>query len=326
MDLSRTSQPRLPLRHRSDPWLDDFLDYATKLSRGRALGVVAAVIALAGLADALSGPDAWFGPVYLLIICFSTWTLGWRAGVATGFVCAALGNAVNGLNIYPAGAAAFAWNLLMRILAVATIVILIGSARRSYDREWLRARTDALTGALNKEGFFERLARVGRKDRWALLGYIDLDGLKQINDENGHAAGDDILRAFTNGVRDSIRPADVLARIGGDEFLVYQPAGTREEAFDLARRLHRWSNALRSNHGQLIRCSIGALVIDPHSRAVTEADIARADLLMYDAKKKGAGLSISTRGMRPPTIAPFAPTGQLPCQPDALQQRVVSGR
>lgn len=313
-------------RGRSENWFDHLLSDLTTLTRAHAWGVVAVVLALTSLVDMITGPDAWFGPVYLLVICLSTWTLGWRAGVSTGFACVALGILVNGLNIYPVGPVAFTWNLVMRVLAVAMIVVLIGSVRRSYDRERLRARTDGLTGALNKAGFFERLARERREAEWTLLCYIDLDGLKRINDEHGHAAGDDMLRAFTSGVNDSIRSTDVFARIGGDEFLICQTARTKEEAYHLARQLHSRLNAVQNSPGHLIRSSMGAVVIEPESASLSNADIDLADLLMYEAKRTGAGLSIS--GRQASTLKKTHSTvGEPPTSTHANQQRrLVAGQ
>jgi diguanylate cyclase (GGDEF)-like protein len=212
-----------------------------------------------------------------------------------GCLCAILAILVNGSDIYPMGAAAFPWNLLMRILAVAIMVLLIGSARRSYDREWWSARTDPLTGALNRTGFLEIVSRKDRADQWCLLGYVDLDGLKRVNDEFGHSTGDEVLKAFAQEVRKNIRETDAFARIGGDEFILYQGVGTEEEASRLAQQLHSRINAVQSRLGHLTRCSMGALIIEPDSAGVSIADIDCADRLMYKAKRQGAGLCIALR-------------------------------
>lgn len=296
MDATRTvGRGFSPPLRRTEQRIDDVLSYSTTFTRTRAWAIVALILAATGAADAATGTEAWFGPVYLLVICFSTWTLGWRVGVLVGFACAAATNLLNGADFYPLGQAAFVWNLLMRFLAVATIVVLIGSARRSYDREWRCARTDPLTGALNKVGFLEKLARERPDDQWLLLGYVDLDGLKRINDEDGHAAGDDVLRSFTRGVHESIRSTDSFARIGGDEFVICQAVASEEEACRLAHQLHARMNRLHSKLGQAIRCSMGALMIEPDAGGVTDAHIEWADGLMYEAKRQGAGLCIASR-------------------------------
>ena len=97
------------------------------------------------------------------------------------------------------------------------------------------AHTDALTGALNRRGFTDaverELARARRYERRFVLAYLDVRGLKALNDSEGHPAGDALLQEVATLLKDSAREADVVGRIGGDEFallLPEQPAGTIE--------------------------------------------------------------------------------------------------
>ncbi len=84
--------------------------------------------------------------------------------------------------------------------------------------------TDPLTGVLNRRGFERELKRslayLKRYDASAALLYVDLDGFKAINDRHGHAAGDAVLRAVAMVIARHVRASDVVARIGGDEFVV----------------------------------------------------------------------------------------------------------
>src|SRR5947209_3726117 len=83
------------------------------------------------------------------------------------------------------------------------------------------APTDALTGAANGRTFYEcvtvEVGRARRLTRPLTLAYLDLDNFKQLNDRLGHAAGDQALMHFVQVVRQNLRNADVLARLGGDE-------------------------------------------------------------------------------------------------------------
>ncbi|KQO68002.1 diguanylate cyclase [Methylobacterium sp. Leaf111] len=81
-----------------------------------------------------------------------------------------------------------------------------------------RARHDSLTGLLNRAGLADAIA--ARRDGLTALLYLDLDGFKAINDTHGHAAGDQLLQAVAERLRSSARPQDMVARIGGDEFVV----------------------------------------------------------------------------------------------------------
>jgi diguanylate cyclase (GGDEF)-like protein len=103
------------------------------------------------------------------------------------------------------------------------------------------SRADPLTGCLNRRGFEERLSaeldegiRAGRP---LAIVMIDLDGFKQINDNEGHAAGDELLKWTVDTMEVCIRPMDALGRLGGDEFVVLLPGAGQAEAMDVASRI-----------------------------------------------------------------------------------------
>lgn len=279
-------------------WLDGVIAWATRVSRAQAWGITALAVAAAGLADFATGPGVWFGPLYLLIICLPAWALGWRAAMMVGLACAGVGLAANGLSIYPLGHLAVAWNMAMRILSIGIIVALVGGFRRSYDREWQRARSDGLTGVLNRQAFYEQIAAARACEEWGVLAYVDLDDFKQVNDRHGHAAGDEILRGFVAGVRKNIRAKDIFARIGGDEFLLFLPVKDEAEGYRAACELHARMNGILNSMGP-VGCSVGVLVLDSGATSVEDADVELADRLMYQAKQEGAGLRIATRTTRP---------------------------
>lgn len=290
-----TGYPGLFFRNRTSvtQWLDAGMARAAMLSRPRAWAMTAALVAAAWLLDLVTGPHVWVGPVYLLIICLPAWSLGVWAGIFVGFTCMAASVSVNGA-VYPLGHVAIVANMAMRILAVAIIVTLVGSGRRSYDREWRRARYDPLTGALNRSAFYEQGAAAHDRLAWAILAYVDLDGFKQINDRHGHAAGDATLRTFAENVRKAIREKDIFARIGGDEFLLHLPVGSETEGYRLARQLHERMNEILGCMDYPIRCSMGVLVLSPRPTSFSEADVHLADQLMYQAKREGAALRAAT--------------------------------
>ncbi|MDT9599315.1 GGDEF domain-containing protein [Sphingosinicella rhizophila] len=290
LDLSSRAAGLIPVIAQR---LDALIAWATHLSARQALIVSGISIAIVGFIDFLTGPGMWFGPFYLLLICLPTWTIGWRAGCAMGFACMGLSIMVNG-DAYPLGGAAIAWNFAMRILSVAMILVLISGMRRSYDREWRRARRDALTGALNRQAFHEHAAANHDPEGWGILAYVDLDGFKQINDRHGHAAGDETLRAFAKEVRTAIRTGDIFARVGGDEFLLFLPVGSETEGYRVARQLHERMNEILGHMDHPLRCSMGVLILDPRPASFVDADVHLADQLMYQAKREGAALRAAT--------------------------------
>ena len=244
------------------------------------------------LVDLLTGPDLWLGPVYLLVICLATWSLGWPAGQATGLACMGISLAINGFSLYPYDETEFALNFLMRVGAVSAVIAAIAGARCAFVREWWLARSDTLTGALNRQAFFELAPSVISSERWRLLVYADLDGLKKVNDLQGHSAGDAYLRAFGATAKKLIRRDDVFARMGGDEFVLFMSVKDEASASTLAARLHKAINNVRTEYG-LLKCSVGGLIVAPGFASIDDL-VLNADSLMYQAKLRGACLQLDT--------------------------------
>ncbi len=153
------------------------------------------------------------------------------------------------------------------------------------------ASHDPLTGLLNRSAFLdvleESLARSRRVGRSVAVLFLDLDGFKEINDELGHEAGDEILREVGARLRDCVRSADSVARLGGDEFTVVLD-GTREhdEAISVADRIDaRLQEPTRVDGREVsVRASIGITVsVDGDDRP--EELLREADIAMYLAKR-----------------------------------------
>ena len=246
---------------------------------------------LAALGDTATGPDVWFGPIYLLVICLAAWCRGWRAGLMTGMGCMAATLMINGGALYPFSHSAWIGNLAARFGAICIIIGVVSGARSVFIREWWMARTDPLTGAFNRQALFELGEELAAESSWRLLIYADLDGLKKINDMQGHAAGDRAIVAFAEAVRRSIRRTDLFARVGGDEFVIFMCVRDRSSAEAVAARLHKSMNSLPDGGGSFLRCSVGALIAPPAAWQI-DALVRLADALMYEAKLRGGSLRI----------------------------------
>ncbi len=166
---------------------------------------------------------------------------------------------------------------------------------------------DELTGIFNRRYLFElgqqeanRIKR--RKDDSSLsLIMMDLDNLKQINDTYGHAAGDQALITLTECCKKYLRPYDSFGRLGGDEFAFILPETTLEEAITVGKRVHNSIKQLQINTGQIIIYLTASLgVVSSQELNLAEFDfaqlLARADELMYQAKKQGKNQLFSSLG------------------------------
>jgi diguanylate cyclase (GGDEF)-like protein len=153
-----------------------------------------------------------------------------------------------------------------------------------------RAHHDPLTGLSNRAKFQERLdLALGLSGRGVGVIWIDLDGFKKINDIFGHDAGDEMLVAVADRLREVVRDSDDIARMGGDEFAVVLADVTEGEAAAVADRV---LGAL--NDASAFRLQLGASVgVSWDHRATVDGPglVRRADQAMYRAKAAGGGLS-----------------------------------
>ncbi|WP_235868508.1 putative bifunctional diguanylate cyclase/phosphodiesterase [Vibrio ezurae] len=166
--------------------------------------------------------------------------------------------------------------------------------RKMFEKELAyQASHDILTGLSNRKSGDEKLRhallQAKRDDVNVLVMFIDLDDFKQINDTLGHLAGDKLLIQTAKRLRQSVRKTDVVARIGGDEFLLVIPnLHSEKEAQTLASKLLAiFEQPFQLNESQFfISTSIG-MSIYPQDGETTEELMAHADIAMYRVKKEG---------------------------------------
>lgn len=169
----------------------------------------------------------------------------------------------------------------------------ISSRKRIEEALRYQATYDALTDVPNRALFLDSLeqalARASRAGRPLALMYLDLDGFKTVNDRHGHACGDALLKAFCTRCREMLRTGDLLARIGGDEFVVLvEDAPPREGLEALARKLcEETARAFELDGHQLcIGVSIG-IAVSLFGRHSPDFLLSEADSAMYEAKQAG---------------------------------------
>lgn len=156
-----------------------------------------------------------------------------------------------------------------------------------------RAAHDPLTGLANRGELERRLAdfleRAGASGESLAVAYLDLDGFKVVNDTHGHGAGDELLRATAAALLRQVRDDDVIARVGGDEFVVVLPGADLDRALATADRIRQGLAEPRSLVGVKpmvqVTVSIGLAVAQPGDRV---ASLLRdADAALYEAKRWG---------------------------------------
>ncbi|MEE9335593.1 MAG: diguanylate cyclase [Granulosicoccaceae bacterium] len=190
----------------------------------------------------------------------------------------------------------FRFSLLVGLLAgVASLLgggLYFYSKRLEIQSAKLRAlaNTDSLTGCLNRRALIDAFDVNGIHQQGGALFVMDLDYFKRINDEYGHDAGDHVLKHFTKMVRSQLRDIDLLARIGGEEFVVFLPDTSRSEAYLIAERT---SDAIRDAevefNGVIVRytVSMGAVLIPQNTDRSLSTWLSVADRFLYRAKDLG---------------------------------------
>jgi diguanylate cyclase (GGDEF)-like protein len=170
--------------------------------------------------------------------------------------------------------------------------------------EWLQAvvnalcdlsSKDALTGLVNRRGFEMALARevdrVARAGEAALLLLVDIDHFKAVNDTHGHGAGDVVLRSVAHAIEQSVRPMDLVARVGGEEFAIILPNCAPHVGLAAAERVRERVSELEIeiSPGQMlsVTISLGGAYAPQWVRSSSLLWMERVDRQLYRAKAEG---------------------------------------
>jgi diguanylate cyclase (GGDEF)-like protein len=180
------------------------------------------------------------------------------------------------------------------MMNLAQIRLVLGSF---LQRLTAQAHTDALTGAANRRGLLRSLEamhlRAQRGDHGYAVLMVDVDHFKAVNDRHGHASGDRVLQRVAQGLRDSLRVGDVIARWGGEEFCVLLPRIGLSDAQALAERV---AQQIAAGGEPRVTVSIGVAEVQV-ARESAEQVIRRADAALYQAKAGGRNRVMASAGL-----------------------------
>jgi diguanylate cyclase (GGDEF)-like protein len=266
------------------------------------LPAVAYLAVVALLRDATRGSGGG-GAVLVLLPVFAVALHGTRAALWAVIVALVLTLtipvlAIGGANYPLAGIrSATLFGAIAVVLGLSVQSLVAELRARQVERERLLERlsrlahTDMLTGLPNRRGWAEALDRGPSTTQSPLAAcaaaVLDLDHFKAINDTQGHAAGDRLLRTVAAAWRDALRPGDVLARLGGDEFGLLLPDTGSGEARAIVERLCALVPGPTT-------CSAGVASWD--GRETADQVVSRADRLLYVAKANGRGQVVADDG------------------------------
>ena len=262
----------------------------TRLPRGAlaALGPIAAALIALTLASGAGARDA--SVLYVLPVLWESYFFG-RRGTVLIVIWIGLIQALSLIGM-PGGAEDVdRWlDGFVSGAVVGAVVELLSSRNRGLVKRLEgEARLDELTGLLNRRGFFERAEiELGgsRRERSSVgVASFDLDHFKRINDECGHGAGDRVLVRMADIFRAEMRDTDLLARMGGEEFVALLPGGEIADAQRFAERA-RSSLAVVGGNG-VPSVTVSAGVTAAVAPSDLESILNRADRALYEAKLRG---------------------------------------
>lgn len=293
------------------------IDWFRGLPAWLVVAVSAAIFMIVFVVDLVTGPDLQLLIFYLVPVLAMTWRFDLLVGEITAGVVVVGGGVANVVGPDPVSELTAVWNSSARFVFLSLMVGLVHRQRAVLDHQRALAATDPLTGVLNRRAFYESCAdafsRARRQPADLSLVYFDVNGLKIVNDREGHGAGDRLLAELARIVTGITRTTDAFARMGGDEFAVLLPNTDQAAAALFADRLRA---TLATDGFRPMTVSMGIVVAHAVPDDV-ESLVHQADELMYEAKRGSRGVKIASFAEassassvpRPATRRPTPPLG-----------------
>lgn len=265
------------------------LDRLSRWPRSQLWALFAALTLAVAVADWLSGERYTVYVLYFPIVALSCWLLGFRAAIVFSFFGSILW-IVDDIFSPPEPIPYLAkyWQASTRFVVFIAFAYALNRLNRAMKHEYHLSHFDELTGLSNRATLFgsgpRDLARCRRTGQPLTAIFIDLDEFKKVNDQRGHAEGDRVLQVVADCVRYTSRKSDLMARIGGDEFVILAADMNFESARTFTHRLLKNLRTAMSKGKWPVTFSIGAATYNFPPDTVDEL-IKTADELMYTVKR-----------------------------------------
>jgi diguanylate cyclase (GGDEF)-like protein len=186
--------------------------------------------------------------------------------------------------------AAFAAELLFYAVGTVFIIVMLMS-ERTVSAHKTAASVDPLTGLLNRRGFGEATARMIEREakagRPVTVMIFDIDHFKSVNDRFGHAAGDDVLKVFSDVVVNNLRVSDLVGRVGGEEFAALLPCSVEEALFAAERVREAFEASGIKVDDAPLETTVSIGIASGPAKTELEVLMASADTALYQAKRSG---------------------------------------
>jgi len=269
-----------------EDYLKRFFIYLESKSRlvNFCIGLMCALVVV--FLDCIDKQEYQFAFLYLFPVGLTTWFAGRRSGIIIALFCS-FAWVIDNHDQY---AVSLVWNTVSTIGIFLVISMLVHKVRHMWENERQHSRHDFLTGFLNTRAFQEimeyEINRLSRAGKPLTIAYIDLDNFKEINDKFGHIRGDELLKCFAASLAARLRKTDLVARIGGDEFVILLPE-TNQESAQVA--LHKIKDNLlhdmkKEHWSTTFSMGVVTCLAPPLD---SEELIVMADELMYKVKQDG---------------------------------------
>lgn len=258
--------------------------------RGAAWAICIGMIVLLGVLRTATDADFTFASLAILPVLVVAWVGGRRSGLIVAFLAAAMWVVADSVAERQFTSQWIPWtNAATRLMTYSLVALLAAQVRLQFEKEHRHATHDAMTGVSNRQAFLDAGAsEVERAKRYAhglAVVFLDLDNFKQLNDSQGHAAGDAALRATARALSRSLRSSDRVGRMGGDEFAVLLPETAFDAAADAGKKIAAAVNAALEAFPP-VKASIGVAWFARADR-LFPAMLKAADELMYEVKEGG---------------------------------------